>query len=167
VTSPPGGRPSPERLTRNLGELLQELRVVQTGVQILTGFLLTVPFSSRFDDLTDMQRTTYLVVLCGAVLTTAFVVAPVAFHRVLFRQRRRYWLVEASATSARIGLALLALTSAGVLFLVFDVVVGLTPAIVVLSAALVCFGALWAVVPLMAGGADDSEEGEDVEQGET
>ena len=94
-------RPSPERLTRNLGELLQELRVVQTGVQILTGFLLTVPFSARFEDLTTMQRTTYLVVLCGSVLTTAFVVAPVAFHRGLFRQHRRYWLVEASATSAR------------------------------------------------------------------
>lgn len=144
------GRPGPEQLTRNLGELLQELRVVQTGVQILTGFLLTVPFSSRFEDLTALQRTTYLVVLCGSVLTTAFVVAPVAFHRVLFRRQRRYWVVEASATSALIGLGLLAVTSAGVLFLVFDVVVGLLPAVVVLAAALMCFGTLWVVVPLRA-----------------
>lgn len=152
----PSRRPGPERLTRNLGELLQELRVMQTGVQILTGFLLTVPFSNRFEDLTQLQRTTYLVVLCGSVLTTAFVVAPVAFHRVLFRKRRRYWLVEASATSARIGLGLLAITSAGVLFLVFDVVVGLAAAIVVLVVALVCFGALWVAVPLSAGRESDA-----------
>lgn len=112
------GDPTPEQLTRNLGELLQELRVVQTGVQILTGFLLTVPFSARFEDLTGFQRTTFLVVLCGSVLTTAFVVAPVAFHRVLFRRHERHWIVEAADVTSRIGLGLLALTSAGVLLLV-------------------------------------------------
>ena len=143
-------RPDAEQLTRNLGELLQELRVVQTGVQILTGFLLTVPFSNRFESLTDLQTTTYLVVLCGSVLTTAFVVAPVAFHRVLFRQHERYWLVEASATSAKIGLGLLSLTSAGVLFFVFDVIVGLTAGFMVLAAALVVFALLWVAVPSVA-----------------
>ena len=143
-------RPNAEQLTRNLGELLQELRVVQTGVQILTGFLLTVPFSSRFDSLTELQRTSYLVVLCGSVLTTAFVVAPVAFHRVLFRQHERYWLVEASANSARVGLGLLALTSSGVLFLVFDVIVGTSAGLVVLAVTLVVFATLWVGVPTLA-----------------
>ncbi len=145
-----GSRPNAPQLTRNLGELLQELRVVQTGVQILTGFLLTVPFSSRFTDLSDLQRTTYLVVLCGSVLTTVFVVAPVAFHRVLFRQHERYWLVEASNTTAQIGLALLALTSAGVLFLVFDVVAGFTAALIVLGITLLVFATVWAGVPIQA-----------------
>ncbi len=111
-----------ETLTRNWNELLQELRVAQTGVQILTGFLLTVPFSDRFHDLDRVQVATYLAVLCGAVLTTGFVIAPVAFHRVLFRQRMRDWLVEAANHCARAGLVLLAFTSSGVLFLVFDVV---------------------------------------------
>ena len=59
--------------------------MTQTGVQILTGFLLTVPFSNRFDDLTAFQRDVYLAVLAGSVLTTGLVVAPVAMHRVLFR----------------------------------------------------------------------------------
>ncbi len=145
-------RPGAEQLTRNLNELLQELRVVQTGVQILTGFLLTVPFSSRFDALDDLQRTTYLAVLVGSVLTTVFVVAPVAFHRVLFRQHERYWLVEASHTSARVGLALLATTSAGVLFLVFDIIVGTTVAAAVGASALLVFAAVWIAVPLLTSG---------------
>ena len=93
-------QPSPETLTRNWDELLQEIRVTQTGVQILTGFLLTVPFSNRFEDLTSFQRAVYLTVLAGSVLTTALVVAPVAMHRVLFRRRRRELLVE-SGTGSR------------------------------------------------------------------
>ncbi|QZY29997.1 DUF6328 family protein [Nocardioides coralli] len=139
--------PGPERLTRNWNEILQELRVAQTGVQILTGFLLTVPFASRFTDLTDRQVTVYLVVLSGSVLTTALVTAPVAYHRVLFRRREREWLVEAANVTARLGLTTMALTSAGVLFLVFDVVVGLLAAALALTAALACFVGLWAVVP--------------------
>jgi hypothetical protein len=137
----------PDRLTRNWNELLQELRVAQTGVQILTGFLLTVPFSSRFTDLSDRQVTVYLVVLSGSVLTTVLVTAPVAFHRILFRRRERSWLVEAANVTSRLGLASMALTSSGVLFLVFDVVVGLTAAAVAMAAALACFVGLWAVVP--------------------
>ena len=65
-----GRRPSRSTLTRNWDELLQEIRVTQTGVQMLTGFLLTVPFSSRFEELTALQRGIYLAVLTGSVLTT-------------------------------------------------------------------------------------------------
>ena len=118
-----------ERLNRNWDELLQELRVAQTGVQILTGFLLTVPFSSRFGDLDRLQVNAYLAVLCGSVLTTGFVIAPVAYHRILFRRREKEWLVTAANRTARIGLLLLAFTSSGVLFLVFDVVVGTLAAV--------------------------------------
>ncbi|CUR56206.1 Membrane protein [metagenome] len=136
-----------KRLDRNWDDLLQELRVAQTGVQILTGFLLTVPFSSRFDQLSSGQVRVYLAVLCGGVLTTSFVIAPVAFHRILFRQHEKDWLVEAANQCARIGLVLLAITSSGVLFLVFDVSLGGLPATVALVTALSAFVVLWGALP--------------------
>ena len=144
-----------EQLTRNWNELLQELRVTQTGVQILTGFLLTVPFTERFTDLTTTQRNIYLTVLAGSVLTTCSIVAPVAFHRVLFRQRQRPWLVRASHISARVGLSALALVSAGVILLVFDVVLSTTAGIVAAVSVLVVFLAVWLVVPLTGADRDD------------
>jgi hypothetical protein len=141
---------SAEQLTRNWNELLQELRVMQTGVQILTGFLLTVPFSTRFSDLDHAQRTLYLCVLVGSVLTTCLIVAPVAFHRVLFRQQQRPWLVAAANLTARIGLAGLSLVSAGVVLLVFDIVVGTTAGLIAAVAVLIVFSGLWLGVPLLA-----------------
>jgi len=145
-------RRKPDRGTidRNWNELLQEIRVTETGVQILTGFLLTVPFSQRFGGLSDLQRTTYLAVLCGSVLTTALVVAPAAFHRILFRHRARRWLVEAANQCARAGLVLMAVTTSGTIFLVFDVVEGTGPAVVTFTLALGYFGTLWGLVPLFS-----------------
>jgi hypothetical protein len=137
-----------ERLTRNYNELLQELRVTQTGVQILTGFLLTVPFTQRFKDLSTVQKDGYLAVLVGAVLATGLIIGPVAFHRVLFRQGEKEWLVHAANWSARAGLAALALTMSGVVWLVFDVVTNRTVSITAGIVALVFFAALWAVFPL-------------------
>ena len=149
-------QPSPETLTRNWDELLQEIRVTQTGVQILTGFLLTVPFSNRFGDLTLFQRNLYLAVLAGSVLTTGLVVAPVAFHRVLFRRRRRELLVESGNRFAMAGLATLALTVSGVVLLVFDIVLGRTEAWVAGGASLLLFTFLWAVLPRLADRFDDT-----------
>jgi len=140
-----------DRLTRNWNELLQELRVVETGVQILTGFLLTVPFSARFEDLDEFQRDLYLVVLSGSVVTTALVVAPAAFHRMLFRHRARYWLVQSANQCARAGLAMTAVTTSGVLALVFDIVVGDLAGLVAFVASLLCFVLLWAGSPLLSG----------------
>jgi hypothetical protein len=137
-----------ERLTRNLNELLQELRVTQTGVQILTGFLLTLPFSQRFMELDDVQRTSYLVILCGSVIATGLIIAPVAFHRVLFRHGERPWLVAAANKAARAGLLSLALTTSGVVWLVFDLVTDRTLASVAGIVSLVFFVVLWAVIPL-------------------
>jgi Family of unknown function (DUF6328) len=139
-----------ERLTRNLNELLQELRVTQTGVQILTGFLLTLPFSQRFKELDGVQRTSYLAILCGSVIATGLIIAPVAFHRVLFRHGERPWLVAAANQAARAGLLSLALTTSGVVWLVFDLVTDRTLASIAGLVSLVFFAALWAVVPLRA-----------------
>lgn len=143
------GEAPQEQLTRNFDELLQELRVTQTGVQILTGFLLTLPFTDRFQDLDDLQRYVYLAVLCGSVLATGLILAPVAFHRVLFRQGERPWLVEAANHSARAGLLALALTTSGVVWLVFDLVTNRTAATIACGLSLIFFLTLWAVVPLV------------------
>lgn len=149
-----------ERLTRNWNELLQELRVTQTGAQILTAFLLTVPFAARFEDLADSQRTIYLVVLSGSVVTTAVLLAPVAYHRLLFRRRKRAWLVAAAHRCAASGLVLLGLTCTGVIYLVFDVVAGSSVAWAGLGAAVMLFVSLWAVVPRVWGGSQqDLHEG--------
>lgn len=145
-----------ETLTRNWDELLQEIRVTQTGVQILTGFLLTVPFSQRFGDLTAFQKDVYLGVLAGAVLTTGLVVAPVAFHRALFRKRRRELLVESGNRFAVAGLGTLALTLSGVVLLVVDVVIGTRAGWVAGGVLLAVLTTLWAVLPKVADRVDDT-----------
>lgn len=139
-----------QRLTRNLNELLQELRVTQTGVQILTGFLLTLPFSQRFQKLDGIQRASYLAILSGSVVATGLIIAPVAFHRMLFRHGERPWLVTAANRAARAGLLFLALTTSGVVWLVFDLVTDRTVASVAGVVSLLFFGGLWVVIPLRA-----------------
>lgn len=139
-----------ERLTRNWNELLQELRVAQTGAQILTAFLLTIPFTDRFTSLDDRQRNIYLCVLVGSVITTSLIVAPVAFHRVLFRQHEKSWLVSAANYCARGGLAFLAIVSSGVVLFVFDVVVGTTAGYIAAGLVFLLFVVLWLVTPLLA-----------------
>ncbi len=139
-----------DRITRNWQEMLQEFRVTQTGVQILTGFLLTLPFQSRFPALDSLQRSAYLVVLVFAVLATSLLVAPVSYHRLLFRQGAREWLVDAGDRAARAGLVALAFTFSGVLWLVFDVVAGRVASSIVFPLALVFFAVLWWTVPTVA-----------------
>jgi Family of unknown function (DUF6328) len=136
-------------LDRNWNELLQELRVAQTGTQILTGFLLTLPFSNGFPKLGDDQKHLYLVVLLGSVIATGLNVSPVAYHRILFRRHKRRWLVSAANAAARAALVMLALDSAAVVLLVFDVVVGRAAAFIAAAAVLVFLVALWGAVPLV------------------
>jgi hypothetical protein len=119
-------------------------------VQILTGFLLTVPFTTRFPDLDALQRYAYLAVLVGSVIATGLIVGPVAFHRILFRQGERPWLVAAANHSARAGLAFLALTTSGVVWLVFSVVIDRTAGSIAMGAALLFFLTLWTGIPLIA-----------------
>ncbi len=139
-----------ETINRNWTELVQELRSTQTGVQVLTGFLLTVPFSDRFDTLDDVQRAAYLIVLSAAVTATAAILSPIAYHRILFRQGRRPWLVGTANQVARAGLVLVAVTTCGVVFLTFDLTVGRTGGIVASVVALLGYLVLWVVVPLRA-----------------
>src|SRR5512144_1916559 len=132
-----------ERLDRNWNELLQELRVAQTGAQILAAFLLTVPFQQRFTQLDHAQLVLYLTTVTLAALTTGLLVAPVAWHRVSFRQGQRARLVKLADRSARAGLLCLSLTISGTLALVFWVAVNQQEALYVGIAALVVLVGVW------------------------
>ena len=140
-----------ERLDRNWGEILQELRVTQTGIQILTGFLLTVPFQQRFTDLSSQQRVFYLVLVMLAAVTTGLMVAPVSLHRMLFRRRAKSALVTEADRLMRVGLVFLALTVSGVVLLVFDVVTTRPIALTASLALLTGLVAAWFVLPALLG----------------
>ena len=137
-----------ERLDRNWDELLQELRVVQTGVQILAGFLLTLPFQQRFPEIDEIDRRVYLVAFCLTVVATAFLVAPVASHRLLFRRHEKATLVAIAHACARIGLVTLALAVSSVAFVIFDVVTSTRGAIVATVASLLLFLVNWLLLPM-------------------
>lgn len=137
-----------ERLDRNWQELVQELRVAQTGIQVLAGFLLTLPFSQRFGDLGSTHRTVYLVAFSLAVLTVGLMTAPVAIHRFLFQQHAKDTIVFAGDTLAKLGLASLGSTLVTVVLLIFMVVVGDTAGIIAASVVAVFFVLAWAVLPL-------------------
>lgn len=113
-----------EQLDRNWAELLQELRVLQTGVQILAGFLLTLPFQQRFKELDGFEVTLYLVNVVIAALTTAFILLPVSVHRRLFRQRLKETLVSSADTITKLALTGIGMLSVGTAALVFDVAAG-------------------------------------------
>jgi hypothetical protein len=137
-----------ERLDRNWDDLLQELRVAQTGVQLLTGLLLTVPFQQRFHELAAHQRTVYIITFCLSVLATGLLASPVVLHRVLFRQHARRMLVSAGQRFTLAGFTTLGLAIVGVVTLIFDVVFGLGAAITAGIVAFIGLSLLWAVGPL-------------------
>lgn len=136
-----------ERLDRNWEDLLQELRVTQTGVQLLTGFLLTLPFQSMFASLSDFLQTVYLVTVACAITATGFLIAPVSMHRLLFRRHLRSRMVNAAHYSALIGLVLLAWAVTGVVLLTFGLVISEAAGIVAASIAMIMLLILWAVIP--------------------
>ncbi len=136
-----------ERLDRNFDDLLQELRVLQTGTQILAGFLLTLPFQARFEELTAYHRSLFLWAIGLAIFTTVLLVAPVSVHRMLFRRHRKEVLVSASHRLARVGLFTLGLTMATVLCLMVSVVVGDGAGALAAAAAVVVFVLLWWGLP--------------------
>jgi hypothetical protein len=137
-----------ERMDRNWDELLQELRITQTGIQILTGFLLTLPFQQRFIELDEYQRNVFLVTVSLAAAATGLIVAPVSFHRMLFRQREKPLLVRAGDLLARAGLTLLALAVSCVALLIFDVVVSRLAGVLASASLLAFFAVCWFVAPL-------------------
>lgn len=137
-----------ERLDRNWIDLLQELRVTQTGVQFLTGFLLTLPFQARFAALTDTEKAIYLVTVSASVLATGFLVMPVSLHRLLFRRHARAQMVRVAHRAALTGLALLALAVVGVVEIVFAAITGVGAGWAAAAGAAVVLIGLWVVLPL-------------------
>lgn len=140
--------PEAQRLDRNWGELLQELRVVETGVQILFAFLLSIGFQARFSRTSAFQRDVYVVTLMLSGLSTAIFIAPVAIHRFLFRFRAKDEIVEITNKLALGGLAVLALAMVGAILLVSDWVAGTTGAVVCTILAGLMFVAGWLAFPM-------------------
>jgi Kef-type K+ transport system membrane component KefB len=116
------GESDKERVNRELIELLNELRVALPGVQVLFAFLLTLPFTAGFDRLSDANRNSYFTAVVLTALSSTFLIAPSAHHRLRFRSRAKEQLLKAASIYAIVGLAFLALAMAATLFLITDVV---------------------------------------------
>ncbi|NGO78848.1 hypothetical protein G6045_24785 [Streptomyces sp. YC504] len=140
-----------ERADRNYGELLQELRIIQTGVQILFAFLLTLAFTARFATLDTAQRAIYITTLLLAVFAAALFTAPAALHRTLFQRGAKPEIVRTSSRLAGAGMAVLMLTLTGSVLLVVDVVLGRVEGVLAGSATLLVCGGLWGLLPQLVG----------------
>jgi Family of unknown function (DUF6328) len=125
-----------ERMDRNWNEILQELRVTQTGTQIFTGFLLTIAFQARFGALTTFQVRVYLILVVTAVLTTALGLAPVNLHRALFRKGVKMTIVQTAHVIMRFTLAGVAIMLIGTVLLIFDLVIDRRAALIAAGATL-------------------------------
>lgn len=136
-----------ERLDRNWASLLQELRVVQTGVQVLTGLLLTLPFQARFDELGDYQRDVYLVTVLASICATVFLVAPVGMHRLLFRRGQLDRLVITAHRFTLAGIAFLGIALTGAVVLVVGVVFDSALAGLVGACVALLFIVVWVLYP--------------------
>lgn len=143
-----------ERTARELIELLQELRIVIPGVQVLFAFLLTVPFSQGFPKLDALQRGVFFATLLCTAATTALLIAPSSHHRILFRQGVREQRLQLGNVLAILGLAFLVPAMVGVVFVITDLMFGLTAALIVTILMALCFVLLWFVLPLRYRGQD-------------
>lgn len=137
-----------QRADRNLGELLQELRVAGLGVQVLFGFLLSLPFTTRFTRLSPAQRDLYLTTLVLAAVAIALLVGPVAYHRLVFRQGQKERLVRTASIMAIGGLAAVALAVSAAVLLVTSYVGGGLAAGLITGFVAILFGLLWFAFPL-------------------
>ena len=137
-----------ERDDRNLAELLQELRVAGLGVQVLFGFLLSIPFTTRFSALSTAQRDLYITTLILAAVATALLLGPVAYHRIVFRMRQKEQLVRAANVMAIAGLGVVGLDITAAVALVLSYVAPGAPAVVLTALTFVLFGGLWLAYPL-------------------
>jgi hypothetical protein len=137
-----------ERCDRNLVELLQEVRVVQTGVQVLFAFLLTAPLATRFPALTSFERHTYFATLLVTGAAAVLLIAPTAYHRILFRLGDKEHLVQVANRFTLAGLACVAFSMIGALLLVTDLLFGAAVGVVTAAAAALGCLVLWCVAPL-------------------
>jgi hypothetical protein len=139
-----------EKADRRYDELLQELRVAQTGVQFLFAFLLTLAFTQRFAQITDFQHRLYVVTLMATTVASALLIGPVPMHRILFRRGLKPRLVRGADLMARGGLAMLLLAINGAVLLILDVVLTGPLPFVLSGLATAWFLLIWYVVPLTA-----------------
>jgi hypothetical protein len=137
-----------ERLDRHWAELLQELRVMQTGTQLIAGFLLTLPFSERFTELGDAEELLYLALVVDAAVTTAVMLAPIALHRRLYGGKVRDRLVRVTHRLVAVALVGIGLLLTGIVALVFSFVAGSTSALVATGAVAVTVVALLVALPM-------------------
>ena len=144
----PRDEPLTQRDDRNLAELLQELRVAGLGVQVLFGFLLSLPFTSRFATLSDAQRQLYVTTLLLAALSTALLLGPVAYHRLVFRRNQKEHLIMAANVMAIAGLAAVGLAICAAVLLVTGYVDHGLPAVIITSCVAVLYAGLWFALPL-------------------
>ena len=138
-----------ERADRNLSDLLQELRVALPGVQVLFAFLLTVPFSQRFSDLSSFEEKLYFGVLISTALATVLLTAPTVGHRILFRRQQKEYLVTVANNLALVGLLLLALAISGAIALISSFLFGTTTALVSTAVLVIAFAGFWYLGPIM------------------
>jgi hypothetical protein len=137
-----------ERLDRNLGELLQELRVALPGVQVLFAFLLAVPFQKGFEEVTSFQKDVYFATLILTAISATMLISPSAYHRITFRYQQKRRLVYYANRFAIVGLAFLALAMTGAILLITDVLFSTAAAWVTAALALSFFSFFWFAMPL-------------------
>lgn len=137
-----------QRDDRNLAELLQELRVAGLGVQVLFGFLLAIPFTTKFSRLNTAQKDLYLTTLLLAALATALLLAPVAYHRLVFRRQQKEHLVRAANVLAIFGLIAVALAICAAVALIVSYVAAGLPAVIITVIVICMFAGLWFALPL-------------------
>jgi hypothetical protein len=147
-----------QRLDRNWASILQELRVVLTGVQLLTGFLLTLPFQARFPALDGNMRVVYLFTVSCSIASTVLLTAPVAMHRFLFRRRMLRVLVASAHRFTMVGLLLLGAAVSGVAMMIFDVIAGATGGLVAGACTACSWLVLWVAMPLVARRGSDADD---------
>ncbi len=137
-----------ERTARELAELLQELRVMLPGVQVLFAFLLTVPFSARFGSVSPLQQNVFFATLVCTALATGLLLAPSAHHRLLWRQQARERRLRVANRLAIAGMILLVLAMVGVMFVITDVLFGSVLASAVAAAITAFLLYVWFVMPI-------------------
>jgi Family of unknown function (DUF6328) len=140
--------PHAERLNRELIELLNELRVALPGVQVLFAFLLTVPFTNRFQTITSGQRAMYFATLVGTTIATVLFMAPTSYHRIRFRQGDKERMLRDSNVFAIVGIGSMGISITLAITLIADLLFGVGAAVAVGAAAIVLMGILWFAYPL-------------------
>ena len=147
-TRPARDETDAERHDRQLDELLQELRITLPGVQVLFAFLLTVPFTARFEETTDLQRAVFFVTLLATAAATVLLMAPTALHRLRFRQGAKRDVVRVSHVLTLCGLAALAVAITAAMLLVTDVIFDLAVAVVTSAGTALAIALLWLALPI-------------------